>query len=289
MFLLLWLYSFCARLFPLKFNYFLAALLGKGIYYFDFHGRKAVLDNLRRILPAETPVKKRKVQARNIYINFQKYLFEYFALKKYSAEQLAKKLITFSNTAVIDNLLKERKSFIFASSHLGNWELAGKYAPVFGGRVNIIYRPFRDERLNTFFSRYNHNAGLTYIPLGMSLRKAFKALKQGEIVALLGDWGIGGAEGIEVRFFGEKTRFPLGPATLAVKAHVPLVPGFMMRTHNNQFEGFLEEPIYQTADTLPEQQIQEMTQRYATILEKYVRQYPDQWLIFTQVWTQKTL
>lgn len=288
MYLLFALYSFCARFFSLKINYRLAVLLGKVIYYFDFSGRRAVLDNLSGILPKGTPVKRRKEQAQNVYINFQKYLFEYFALKKYSAEQLAEELITFFNVAVIDNFLKEKKPFIFASAHLGNWELGGKYVPIFGRQVNIIYRPFRDERLNTFFTRYSHDNAITYIPLGISMRKAFKALKLGEIVTLVGDWGIGGGTGgVEVLFFGEGTQFPVGPATLAVKAHVPLVPCFMIRNSSNHFEGFIEEPMYPTANTSPEQQIQEMTQRFATILEKYVRQYPDQWLIFTQVWPKK--
>lgn len=285
MYFFLKLYSWYAHFFPLRVNYHLSIPLGKLVYYCDKAGRTGILTNLGRIVPQARLAARRKI-AQKVFVNFQKYLFEYFALKDVSPHALTSTLITL-DTRNVETFIKEKKSFVVVSSHLGNWELAGKYGVTLGRRINIIYRPFRDKRVNSLFTRNDRQSNITYIPLGPSLRKAFKALQNGEIVAMVGDWGIGDKHGTEVTFFGAKTYFPSGPASLALKTNSPLVPAFMVRTAANHFEGVMEEPIYPVPGTPEEQQVKEMTQRFARVLEKYVQKYPDQWLIFTPVWQKE--
>jgi KDO2-lipid IV(A) lauroyltransferase len=65
---------------------------------------------------------------------------------------------------------------------------------------------------------------MNIVPLGPDAgRQVLKAIKEQHIVALLCDRDIEGT-GVEVDFFGEPTRFPAGPAKLAVETGAALLP-----------------------------------------------------------------
>ena len=65
--------------------------------------------------------------------------------------------------------------------------------------------------------------GLTIVALGPDSGGVLaKTLRSGGLVGLLCDRDIVG-NGVEVEFFGERTTFPAGPATLALRSGAPLV------------------------------------------------------------------
>ena len=66
--------------------------------------------------------------------------------------------------------------------------------------------------------------GMTVVPLGPDAGRAIlRALGRNDIVCLLCDRDIGGG-GVEVELFGETTRLPAGPATLAIRTGATLLP-----------------------------------------------------------------
>lgn len=282
-----WIYrllQFLAHHCPPRCNYALAGILGYFTYLFNRNHQTNVLANLRYILPPETSLAARKEKARNVFVNFYKYLFEFFSIRALNQEQ-AKNIMAPKTVELFSELNRQKQPFIIVSAHFGNWEIAAIVLDSLGFTNNLIYQPHENKRINDLFvyNRNYHNTKL--VPLGIGLKNAFKGLKNAEILTMVGDWGLGEDTGVEVLFFGQKTRFPGGPAEIAVKMKVPIIPGFSIREGINKFHISCDEPIEWDRQAPEEEQIRVITQTFAAILEKQVRLYPEQWLIFKKIWS----
>ena len=260
----------------------LSRILGYCAYLFSRQQRTNVLANLEYILPPGTSVSARKEKARAVFLNFYTYLFEFFSLKSLDREQ-AKTLLAPKTVELFNRFSRDKQPFIIVSAHLGNWEIAAFALDALGFVNNLIYQPHADKRINDLFINSRGYRHTKLVSLGMGLKNAFKGLKKGEILTMVGDWGLGSA-GIEVMFFGRLTRFPCGPAEIAVKTRVPIVPGFTIREGHNKFAMGCEEPLVWDKQAAEEEQIKSITQSFAAALEQQVRAHPEQWLIFKRIW-----
>ncbi|MDQ3928996.1 MAG: lysophospholipid acyltransferase family protein [Chloroflexota bacterium] len=114
----------------------------------------------------------------------------------------------------------------------------------------------------------------------------FTALKRNEIVLLLFDRPQP-EDGVEVEFFGETAYLPPGPAAIAIKTGAALCVGYALRDPGDRtFSGHFEEPIeYKhllTGDK--ETDIQRVTQEIVKRFERVIREHPDQWYMFREMW-----
>ncbi len=264
-------------------GYAAARFLGLLTWAINTSDRRAVNANLSVIIPGDHDAGKRKRITRQVFANFYFYLFEFLHSQKHELVRENQNFFV-SGKEIFTGLFERKQPFIVVSAHLGNWEIAAEYMDQFGYPINLIIQPHTDQRINDLFINCRRCRHTKLIPLGIGLRNAFKALKKGENLTTVGDWGIGEGEGVEVRFFGQITRFPSGPAVLAVKTKTPLVPGFTIREGSGYFHTYIEPPLTADSSQNEEGQIKELTQNYAAILEKYVNLYPDQWCIFKRVW-----
>ncbi|MDP8213195.1 MAG: lipid A biosynthesis acyltransferase, partial [Candidatus Zapsychrus exili] len=76
-----------------------------------------------------------------------------------------------------------------------------------------------------------------------------------------------------------------GPAVLACKTGSPIIPAFLIRQKDNTFKLFISDPIYspQTSNELVEQDmIVSVIREYIRVIEKKIREYPTQWLMFRE-------
>lgn len=112
-------------------------------------------------------------------------------------------------------------------------------------------------------------------------------MKNGEWVVIAGDRVPVGDDGrtCDALFFGEKTRFPIGPYVLATLLQCPvfLLHCFRLQDHYHLgVESFAEEinPAREERDKVYE----EYAQKFATALEKQVARAPLQWFNFFDFW-----
>ena len=108
-----------------------------------------------------------------------------------------------------------------------------------------------------------------------------RTLSAGGFVPLLADRDLS-ASGVEVTFFGERTRFPAGPAALAVDTGAALVPvGLHWEGHN--VAELLPEVVPPTEGTRTER-IHAATQAVADALEGAIRAHPQDWHMLQRLW-----
>src|SRR5262249_28792394 len=114
---------------------------------------------------------------------------------------------------------------IIALPHAGNWDAAGAWVVATGLPLTTVAERLRPEGLYERFLAYRRGLGMNIVPATGGDRPPLAhleaALGQAHIVPLLADRDLS-ARGVEVDFFGGRTRMAAGPALLALRTGAPL-------------------------------------------------------------------
>lgn len=263
---------------PLRAGYAVAAFLSILKYYVSPRDRRAVVVNLKKILPA-SEYGKINSYAKVVFVNFGKYLLEFFRFTLADKEALTR-LIKVKGLSHIDAALKRGKGVIILSAHTGNWELGGIFLALLGYPVLAVALPHRDHKVNSFFNSQREKMGVVVAPsLGMGVRRIFDSLKRNRLVALVGDRDFANA-GEKIEFFGATKVIPRGPAVISKRTGAPIVPGFLSRNPDNTFLLEFSEPLPNGEDEMT------MMRSYAKVIERKIQQDPTQWLMFREFWKE---
>ena len=104
------------------------------------------------------------------------------------------------------------------------------------------------------------------------LKKLINLNKKNYSTALMIDQRV--SEGILSNFFNQKALTTTIPAQLVKKYDIPVIPIYIERSKDINFEITINEPIYFSKDTT----IQDITDRLNKILEKMIIKKPEQWI-----------
>jgi lauroyl/myristoyl acyltransferase len=277
--------SFLARACPERLAYGLAAF-GGTIAARLSKKRPVVARNLSRITGrAEDSEHVRRLVV-EAYRSYARYWLETFRLVREDREFFLERF-RLRNEERLDDLLKRGKGAIVVVGHLGNWDAAGAWVGARGNRLVTVAEVLRPKRMFDFFVAHRARLGMTIFPArrGASARLV-ESVEEGAVVAILGDRDLNG-RGPEVTFFGEKTTFPAGPASIALRTGVPLLVAGVYGTRRADgrrgWEADLSEPIELPRRTGPDA-IADLTQQVAARLEEFVARRPDEWHVFQPFW-----
>lgn len=171
------------------------------------------------------------------------------------------------------------KGILFATAHLGNWELSAYAHALLTEPMNVVVRPLDNPYLDRFVEERRSASGNKIIGKKDLLRGVLKALAANEAVGILIDQNAGLDDGVFIDFFGRKASANAGFVKLAQKTGAAVIPGFALwrndlRRYVLKFYPIVEMSGDITADT----------QRLQSILEGVIREYPDQWLWIHRRW-----
>jgi len=121
------------------------------------------------------------------------------------------------------------------------------------------------------------------IPTGTTIRSCFSALRSGDMLALLGDRDFSGT-GVKLDMFSRQAYFPRGIAFFALKTGAPIIPIFLVRKDKKFYHLVCEKPVIYDKEQQDEVSIIKQCNR---VLEKYIKQYPQQWYMFRRRWVDK--
>ena len=109
--------------------------------------------------------------------------------------------------------------------------------------MTVVVEPLEPPEVFEWFAGLRASLGMTVVPLGPAAGNAvLRALRNNEVVCLLSDRDLGGG-GLEVAFFGEVTRLPAGPATLALRTGAPVLPTAVYFTGADGHLGVVRPPL----------------------------------------------
>jgi KDO2-lipid IV(A) lauroyltransferase len=277
-----------ALLFPVRFSYSMACLLADLHYFLYSKERRAIISNLKVVLGSlgEGRDKELEAIARKVFRNFAKYLVDFLRFSKVDAAYI-KKYVKIEEARHIEQALERGKGVIILSAHIGNWELGGSVLGMLGYRMNAVVLSHKNESVNDFFIDQRNMGNFRSIEFGANLRGCYRALKNNELLALLGDRNFSNT-GVVTEFFGRKALMPIGPAALALRTGAAIVPSYMIRLADDTFKFVFEEPIYaEDKGRRDDAALEDVMKKYLPSVENAVRTYPEQWYVFRDFWGER--
>lgn len=242
--------------------------------------RKVTLDNLSHAFP-ELPEPERRRIAKGAYRNMA-----LVALESVAAPGRIKKpldpAVRFENREVLDRALAEGKGVLLVSAHLGNWERLGEELCRRGLPVSAVVRPLSGA-INERIVRSRLDAGLKLIHPRGAMIGAFKALSRGEMVAMLVDQVISAEHGVFVPFFGRLASTNPAVSVVARRTGAPVLVVLSLRDQHG-LRICVDGPFPVTKTEDAEADVRAHTALINSVLEGWIRRYPDQWLWLHRRW-----
>ena len=267
---------------------FLSEVMGVLAYYFVLGARKTARTNLKECFP-EKPEKEINRIVKKIFINQAKNFFELANFPKMDAPFL-NSISGFENLHLIKDAVLKGKGMLFVSAHTGNWEVSAAAIAETGVPLNVVAKKIYIDGLNDMLVGYRNGKNVKVILRDApdTARKLLKALKKGEIIAMLIDQDTN-VPGVFVDFFGKSAWTPSGLAILALKTGAEVLVGLDFRTGKYGHKTIVKGPLTVELSGNFEKDTINLTQKATAMLEEHIRQYPEQWVWFHERWkTKKT-
>ena len=243
--------------------------------------------HLRRVLrePDHLEPEERLVRtmAREAYLAYARYWVDGARLPVTTSELVLERMWSDG----VENLAKGMaagRGVVMALPHVGSWEWGGKWLHDIGYPMTAVAEILEPAKLSDWFIKQRESMGLSVIPLDTHASAAVvKRLREGGLVGLLCDRDLAG-NGVEVDFFGERTTFPAGPATLALRTGATLITTAVFLAPGRGHHGSISAPIDTTRRGTLRDDVTRITQEIARHFEDYIRQAPEQWHMFQPLW-----
>ena len=185
--------------------------------------------------------------------------------------------------ALFHKLRLDGKPALIFASHLANWELPALAAVAHGLDAAILYRKPNIPSADRIIQELRQVKMGTLVPAGRDAPlKLAEALRNGQHVAMLVDQYL--TSGVEVTFFGRKTRANPTLARLLRQVECPVHGVRIIRLPGRRFRAELSEEVAPVRDENGQIDIQGTTQAVTSVVEGWIREHPEQWLWLHRRW-----
>ncbi|HWE53142.1 MAG TPA: lysophospholipid acyltransferase family protein [Bryobacteraceae bacterium] len=175
---------------------------------------------------------------------------------------------------------KERgNGVLFATAHLGNWELSAFAHALLTEPMNVVVRPLDNPLIDAMVESRRALSGNVLLSKRDFARSILQALRKNEPIGILVDQNAAAENGAFVPFFGVPACANLTFAKLAARSGAAVIPGFAVwsNAERRYILRFYPE-IEITGDAV------EDTRRIQSAVECAIRENPDQWLWIHRRW-----
>jgi len=178
-----------------------------------------------------------------------------------------------------DDAMRAGRGVLFATAHLGNWELSAYAHALLAAPMNIIARPLDNPLIERLVEHRRRLSGNRLIYKKDFARSILKALSANQAVGILIDQNASPDTGVFVDFFGIPACAGTGFAKIAAHSGAAVVPGFALWSdEERRYVLRFYPPLPVTGDATRD------TQALQSLLEQVIREYPDQWLWIHRRW-----
>ena len=274
---------FLGRPFSTRVGYFVAPIIADICYIFYGNGRRALYENLSRVLDTSDRRVLGRV-ARRALRNFSKYVVDFIHFYTMSPEDIRRRIV-FDDFERFNAAVAEGKGIVFVTLHFGNWDMGAAGLAAYGYALNAIAETFELPQMNDLVQGHRRHLGVNIIPMERVGPGVLRALRRGDILALLIDVPAPGAS-VAVDFFGALAEVPAGPARIALRTGARVIPAVMAREpgHEELLRPIMDFDVRFQPSGDEERDVRELTQQIMSSLERFIRQYPDQWFMFRPLW-----
>ena len=187
------------------------------------------------------------------------------------------------DSALFSQLQNDGQPALCFAAHLGNWELPAVMAAAHGMPSAVLYRMPNNKAVAREIARIRSPLmghlirSRAQAPLEMAA-----ALERGEHLGMLVDQHF--TRGVDVTFFGRRCKANSSIARLARQFECPVVGIRVIRLPDRRFRIAAEGPFDLPRDAQGRVDVPQSTQMITSVIERWIREYPDQWLWFHRRW-----
>lgn len=280
-----WLFrlaALLARWVPVRISYAIARGSGLLAYAAWHGGRTRAIANMHHIVNGDDRTARRL--ARRSFANYAVYLVDFLRFTSLDAEQLRSRVIFDGWEAL--HAQRTGNGIVFITMHFGNWDLGAAGLALNDFPIVVIADTFSDPRLNERVLGARRHLGMEIVPAERMGPAILRGLRRNDVVAVLIDIPMEpGQSAVTVDFFGAPVSIPDGPARIALRTGATVVAATVSRVHpwgEAARPRVTSIPFTPTGDA--ELDVRALTQATMHALEAMVRDQPEQWYIFRNLW-----
>jgi KDO2-lipid IV(A) lauroyltransferase len=243
------------------------------IYIIDYKHKYYAYANLDLVYKDTLSLEDKKTIIKDTYKTLVYNLYDFILNQSYILEDFDKKISVKNEDVILDAIKNDRK-IILVTAHYSNWEFGNTWVPLKYKATTMVGRPMNNDFFNKELNKTRTKNNTQMLEKKDAARGLVKALKNDRIVGLVIDQH--NHTGIEVNFFGQKVLQSDSSSKLAVKFDAVIIPLFFHRTSFGQYDAIFYDKI-EPKHFEGENQIYDLTQVQANIMEEQIRKNPKQW------------
>ncbi|SOD87934.1 phosphatidylinositol mannoside acyltransferase [Streptomyces sp. Ag109_G2-15] len=240
--------------------------------------------NYARVVPDAGPERLAELSRAGMR-SYLRYWMESFRLPAWSAERVKTGFECKDVHHLTDGIASPR-GVVLALPHLANWDLAGAWVTTrLETPFTTVAERLKPETLYDRFVAYREGLGMEVLPHsgGNTFGTLARRLRDGGLVCLVADRDLS-ASGVEVDFFGERTRMPAGPALLAQQTGALLLPVTLWYDESPVMKGQIHPPIEVPESGTRAEKTSVMTQALADAFATGIADHPEDWHMLQRLW-----
>ena len=273
---------------PIRLSYGLA-WIGAEVAYHVAHGpRNAVASNLRHVFGPHADGRKLARAVRGVFHTVAYNYVDMFLIPQISGSRLLER-VTITNFEALLDSYAQKKGVVLTTAHFGNFDLLMQLSVAYSIPVTVLVEPLSPEPLFELVQGLRSSHGVRLIPVGpTALREALRVLRSGGVLGIAADRNLQ-ERGITVPFFGEETQLPTGALELALRTGAVVLPVFGLRLPGRRYQISVEEPMELDHTGSESEVVVRNLLRLVPILERHIREHPEQWVMFDPLWKDAAL
>jgi KDO2-lipid IV(A) lauroyltransferase len=257
--------------------------LAQIVYLFHSKLRRVGLRNLEIAFPDKSVAERRRI-LRGEFTSLGRQLAEVCMFPRYTRENV-EQVVVYDGFENFDAAQKRGRGVLYLTAHLGGWELSAFAHSLYGHPLGVVMRGMDNPHLDHLIQSLRTMYGNKAIDKDNFVRGLLAAMKAGETVGILMDTNMTPPQGIFVDFFGVPACTATGLARIALRTDAAVVPGFTVwDPAMKKYRLFFEPALDLIRSGNEDADIAANTALFTKVIEKYVRQYPDQWLWVHRRW-----
>jgi KDO2-lipid IV(A) lauroyltransferase len=252
-------------------------------YTLNFSLRRTGERNLQLAFPEMSEREHSRILS-GCFMNLGRLLGEFSHFERKCPESL-RQMVVCEGLEHLERARNQGHGVVLFTGHLGVWDLTSFALSALGYPLDVVVRRIDNPKVDQLIEKTRTRFGNRAIDKRFAARPLLKTLLAGGTVGILIDQNMLDNEGIFVDFFGTSASTTFLPAKLALRTGAAVIPVFApWDEQHRRFVLKVDPPlnIQRTGDE--KEDIRRMTSLMTSVIETYVRSYPDQWLWIHKRW-----
>jgi KDO2-lipid IV(A) lauroyltransferase len=240
--------------------------------------------NYARVVPDASPERLAELSRAGMR-SYLRYWMESFRLPAWSPERIENGFDP-KDVHYLTEGLAAGRGVILALPHMANWDLAGAWVTTkLRTPFTTVAERLKPETLYDRFVAYREGLGMEVLPHsgGTAFGTLARRLRDGGLVCLVAERDLS-SSGVEVRFFGEATRIPAGPALLAQQTGALLLPVTLWYDDSPVMRGRVHPPVEVPETGTRAEKTSVMAQALADAFATGIADHPEDWHMLQRLW-----